>query len=223
MKKVAALGAVAVLFLLSLGLTYAEVQVGVKAGDWIKYDAITSGNSSSDMPQWVKIEFLNVAGTTVTYRETQHMSNGTEQSMIRTLDVASATGNATFQLLVPANSKTGDIIQMIEGGNVQVAGEKTETYAGASRTVIYASLSREGTQVNYYWDKQVGILLEVALTQGSASLAYKATSTNIWQTFPSNPLMLPSLSVEIMSICISTVVAVVIVVTALIYTRRKRS
>jgi len=223
MKKVAALGAVAVLFLLSLGLTYAEVQVGVKAGDWIKYDAITSGNSSADMPQWVKIEFLNIAGTTVTYRETQYMSNGTEQSMIRTLDVASAIGNATFQLLVPANSKTGDIIQMVEGGNVQVAGEKTETYAGTSRTVIYASLSREGTQVNYYWDKQVGILLEVALTQGSASLAYKATSTNIWQTSPSNPLMLPSLSVEIMSICISTVVAVVIVVTALIYTRRKRS
>ncbi|MEM3788237.1 MAG: hypothetical protein QXN95_00005, partial [Candidatus Bathyarchaeia archaeon] len=122
------------------------------------------------------------------------------------------------------NSKVGDTIQLVNGGNLTIAGEATGTYAGVSRTYVYASITEEGEQYNYQWDQQTGILLEVSATQGSASIAYKATSTNIWQgSSSSNPLSLPNLPIEIMSICLSTVVAIGIVATAIIYTRRKKS
>jgi len=138
-------------------------------------------------------------------------------------DVASGTGNLTFQALIPANSKTGDTVQVIGGGSVTITGEKTGTYAGASRTVVYASLLQEDMQFSYCWDKETGVLVEITLTQGSTSATYKATSTNIWQASSSNPLTLPSLPIEMLSISVSVAAAIAIVATAAIYTKHKRS
>jgi hypothetical protein len=229
MRKTITLGALAtLLLLLYTAFAYAEAQVGVKAGDWIKYDATTSGIdlASTNMPQWVKIEFLSVTETTVTFRQASHMSSGAEQSEIIMLDVASGVGNATFQVLIPANSKTGDTIYIVTGeGNsttITLSGETTGNYAGATRTMVYASLQQGDTQVSYYWDKQTGVLLEIKLSQGSAFIAYKATSTNIWQS-SSNPLTLPTIPIEILSISISLAAATAIITTAVIYTKRKRS
>ena len=224
MMKATAMGAIAMLLLLVVGLAYAEAQVSVKAGDWIKCDYVSGGDLPSDAPQWVKAECLSVAGTTATLRVTIHFSSGAEQTEIMTWDVVSGTGNLTFQLLIPANSKTGDTVQVIEGGNVTITGEKTGTYAGASRTVVYASLLQEDMQFSYCWDKETGILVEITLTQGSTSTTYKATSTNIWQA-SSTPLNLPTLNmpIEMLSIGMSVAAATVIVVTAAIYTKHKRS
>jgi hypothetical protein len=231
MRKTMTFGTLATLLLcLCTAFAYAEAQVGVKAGDWIKYDAITSGVDlvSTNMPQWVKIEFLSVTETTVTFRETSHMSDGAEQSEIRMLDAASGAGNATFQILIPANSKTGDTIQIVaDEGNytvITLSGEKTGNYAGATRTLVYASLPQGDTQVSYCWDKQTGVLLEIKLSQGSAFIAYKATSTNIWQassTLPNLPTL--NMPIEMLSISISVAAAIAIVATAAIYTKHKRS
>jgi hypothetical protein len=57
------------------------------------------------------------------------MSSGTEQNEIVTLDVVSGTGNSTFQMLIPANSKTGDTIKIVGYGDLTIAGETTGTYA----------------------------------------------------------------------------------------------
>ncbi|MEM2806874.1 MAG: hypothetical protein QXK86_08520 [Candidatus Bathyarchaeia archaeon] len=202
---------------------YAEAQVGVKVDDWIKYELIVSGTTPPpEMPQWVKVEYKSIAGTTVTLKITMHMSDGTEHTETHTIDVASGSGTAPFQAIIPANSKTGDAIQLVTDGSVIIAGEATGTYAGASRTYVYASITEGDVQHTYRWDKQTGVLLEINLAQSSASIAYKATSTNIWQGTPSsNPLSLPNLPIEIMSICISTAIAIAIVSTAIIYTRRK--
>ncbi|MEM3672786.1 MAG: hypothetical protein QW468_00965 [Candidatus Bathyarchaeia archaeon] len=210
-----------ILFLLCITFVYAEVQVGIKVGDWVRCDYVSGGTLPSDAPQWVKAECLSVTGTTATLRVTTHFSSGTEQIEIMTLDVTSGTGNATFQALIPANSKTGNTIQVIGGGSVTIAGEKTETYAGTSRTVVYASLTRGDVQFSYCWDKETGVLVEITLTQGSTSATYRATSTNIWQASSSNPLPMPSLPVEMLSISISVIVAIAIVATAIIYTRHK--
>ncbi|MEM3553602.1 MAG: hypothetical protein QW658_01430 [Candidatus Bathyarchaeia archaeon] len=162
------------------------------------------------------------SGTVATLRVTTHFSDGTEQTEIMTWDVASGDGNATFQALIPANSRTEDIIPAVEGGSVTIAGERTGTYAGASRTVVYASLTQGDMQFSYCWDKETGIIVEVTLTQGSMSATFKATSTNIWQgTSSPNPLSPPNLPIEIMFICISPAIAIAIVSTAIIYTRRK--
>ncbi|MBX5328707.1 MAG: hypothetical protein ACQXXE_05820 [Candidatus Bathyarchaeia archaeon] len=78
-------------------------------------------------------------------------------------------------------------------------------------------------QFSYRWDKQTGVLLEITLTQGSTSATFKATSTNIWQASSSSPLTLPSLPIEMLSISVSVVAAIVIVATAVIFTKHKRS
>ncbi|MEM3700558.1 MAG: hypothetical protein QXL57_06805 [Candidatus Bathyarchaeia archaeon] len=223
MRKTAAVGTIAMLFLFSVGSVYATAQLGVKAGDWIKCDYVSGSNLPSDFIQWVKVECLSAAGTTATLRVTTHFSNGAEQTETMTWDVASGAGNLTFQALIPANSRTEDVIQAVEGGSVTIAGEKTGTYAGASRTVVYASLTQGDMQFSYCWDKETGIIVEVTLTQGSTSATFKATSTNIWQASSSNPLPIPSLPIEMLSISVSLIVAIAIVATAVIFTKHKRS
>jgi hypothetical protein len=226
MRKTVTFGALAtlLLFFLCTAFAYAETQVGVKAGDWVKCEYLSGGNPPGDAPQWVKVECLSVTGTTATLRLTTHFSSRAEQTEIMTWDVASGTGNLTFQALIPANSKTGDTIQVIEGGSMTIAGERTETYAGASRTVVYASLLQGETQFTYCWDKQTGIVLEITLSQDSSSFTYKATSTNIWQA-SSPPLNLPTLSmpIEMFSVGISVAAAIAIVATAVIYTKHKKN
>jgi len=225
MRKTFTFGTLAtLLLLLNTAFAYAEAHVGVKAGDWIKCEYASGGSPPSGAPQWVKVECLSVTGTTATLRVIFKPTDGAEQIGIMTWDVASGVGNMTFQALIPANSKTGDNVKVIEGGNVTIAGEKTGTYAGASRTVVYASLMQGDTQFSYCWDKETGIVVELTLTQGSTSATYKATSTNIWQTSSSsNPLTLPTIPIEILSISISVAVAAAIITTAVIYTKRKRN
>jgi hypothetical protein len=102
-----------------------EVQVRVKAGDWIKIEyAITGWPAGQAYPLWLKVEFLSVEGTNATVRVTMHMSDGTEQ-------------NATL----PVDVVTGDSVYITGYGNVTIEGEATRTYAGASRKVVYTSFS----------------------------------------------------------------------------------
>ncbi|MGB9676175.1 MAG: hypothetical protein ACPL0C_03200 [Candidatus Bathyarchaeales archaeon] len=223
MRKTIILMTITALLLCCASLARAEAQVGVKVSDWVRCDYASGATPPEGAPQWVKVECISVTETTATLSVTTHFSNGAEQTEIMLWDVASGTGNATFQALIPANSKTGDIIKVIGNGSVTIAGEKTGTYAGASRTVVYASLSQGTTQFSYCWDKATGIIVEVTLMEGSASVTYKATSTNIWQGSSANPIVLPNLPVEMLSICISTAVAIAMVTTAVIYTRHRRS
>lgn len=224
MKQAAVLGIMVAAFLFSLNLVYAQAQVGVKVSDWIKYEFAGGGAAPPpDMPQWVKVECTSIAETTVTLRITMHMSDGAERTETCTIDVVSGAGNAPFQALIPANSKTGDTIQLVTKESLTIAGESTGAYAGASRTYVYAIITKEDGQYTYRWDKQTGVLLEIGVTQGSAPIAYKATDTNIWQASSQSPLSLPSMSIELLSISISLMVAIAIVATAVVYAKYKRS
>jgi len=170
------------------------MQVGVKAGDWIKCTYTISGwPSGTPYPEWLKVEFLSVEGTNATIRVTMRMSDGTEQSDTMTVDVAA--GGGTFQglsgFVIPANCTTGDSIYMTGYGNVTIAGETTGTYAGATRTVVYTSFSQYGTQLTYYWDKETGVMVEASVVSGGVTATGKATETNMWQAVP------PPLSVSI--------------------------
>jgi len=86
-----------------------EVQVGVKAGDWIKFEYTVSGwPAGQPRPEWLKVEFLSVEGTSATVRVTMRMSDGTEQSDTVPVDVVAGGGEA-FGLsgfVIPANLKS---------------------------------------------------------------------------------------------------------------------
>jgi len=196
-------------------LTPPEVRTGVKTDDWIKCTYTISGwPSGTAYPEWLKVEFLSVEGTNATVRVTMHMSDGTEQNATVPVDVVA--GGQAFGLsgfVIPANLTVGDVVYMSGYGNVTIAGETAGSYAGASRTVIYASFSQYGTQLTYYWDKQTGVIVEASTTSGTVTGTGKATETNMWQTahgFPIDPTL------------IYIVVAVVIVAAAVFLVLRRR-
>lgn len=189
-----------------------EMQVGFKAGDWIKYDyAISGAPPGTPLPQWIKVEFLSVEGTAVSVRATMHMPDGTEPSETMTIDVA--TGEGTFGGLsgfaIPANSKAGDSINLIGYGTLTIAGETTRTYAGASRTVLHASISQYGAQLTFYWDKQAGVMVEASGTSDGMTVTAKVTETNMWQAGPSAPTNWPLIAGVIGVIVVIGIVAVV--------------
>jgi len=190
-----------------------EVQVGVKASDWIKIEyTISRWTSGQPRPEWLKVEFLSVEGTKITIRVTMRMSDGTEQSDTVPVDVVA--GGEAFGLsgfVIPANLKTGDYVYITGYGNIPIAGETTRAYAGASRTVVYASISQYGTQLTYYWDKQTGVMVEASTTSAGVTATAKATETNMWQPTP-----------IWMQWWLWAIVAVVIVALAGVYFLKKR-
>jgi len=197
-----------------------EVQVGVKSGDWIKYDYTVGGGWPAEQPhpEWLKVEFLTVEGTNATVRVTMHMSDGTEQTNTGSINIGAESQMMEFSgLIIPANSKIDDSVYITGFGNVTIEGTDTRTYAGASRTVVYASFSQYGSQLTYYWDKQTGVMVEASMSSGDVSATAKATETNIWEAGPSGFPLDP------IYIIIIVVVVVAVVATVIILARRKKS
>jgi parallel beta-helix repeat protein len=188
-------------------------EVGVKVGDWIRYEyTITGAPSGTTPPTWIKAEFLTVEGANATVRITMHMSDGTEQNQTVTMDIASGGGSLyTFSgFVVCSNCTTGDSVYISGYGNVTIAGETTRTCAGAGRTVIYASFSQYGTQLTYYWDKLTGVMVEASVVSGAMTGTAKATETNMWQAsssgFPIEPIYLYVLAALVMVMAVGAVV-----------------
>jgi parallel beta-helix repeat protein len=195
------------------------VEVGVKAGDWIKCTyAISGWPSGTPYPEWLKVEFLSVQGTNATVRVTMHMSDGTEQNATVPVDVVA--GGGAFQgltgFVIPANCTTGDSIYMSGYGNVTIAGETTSSYAGATRTVVYASFSQYGTQLTYYWDKLTGAMVEASVVSGGVTATGKATETNMWQAAPSG------FPIEPIYLYILAALAIIIAVGAVAFIVRRK-
>jgi hypothetical protein len=190
--------------LLTLGipLVRAEHLVGVKVGDWIKYDyTALSAPSGTEIPMWVKAEILAVEGMNITLRLTMHLSNETEDSEVLTVDfvyyfyLPPRTLDTLFGwcFIIAANSTAEadyiyfNLMQPPLQVGKNLTGETVRTYAGASRTVVYADFlghlgGRYGSQpLKYCWDKQTGILVEASATINGVLVTAKATETNMWE------------------------------------------
>jgi hypothetical protein len=157
---------------------------GIKAGDWIKFDyKITGWPAGQPYPEWLKLEFLSVEGTTANVQVTMHISDGTEQSDTIPTDIGEGGGEALglAGFVISSNLTTGDSVYMTGFGNVTIEGETTRTYAGARRTVVYDSISQDEAQFTCYWDKLTGVMVESSTTYGGMTLTAKATETNMWE------------------------------------------
>jgi hypothetical protein len=195
--------------------------VGIKAGDWIKIQyKITGWPAGQPYPEWLKLEFLSVEGTSANVQVTMHMSDGTEQSDTAPVDLAEGGGEA-FGLsgfVISANLTTGDSIYMTGYGDIAIEGEPTRTYAGARRTVVYASISQSipyqgEVQLTYYWDKLTGVMVEVSMTYSGITATAKATETNMWEAGP------PAVGIQWW---IWIIVAVVVVAVGIVVYRLKK-
>lgn len=159
--------------------------VGIKAGDWLKLKyKFTGWPAGGTYPDWLKLEFLSVEGTIATVRFTQHVSDGTEQSDNATIDIMSNVEDPVLAgIVISANRTIGDSVYIAGYGNATIEAESTKTYAGASRTVVHASIRpTETEEVAYYWDKLTGVLVELSSISSDSRATAKAAETNMWET-----------------------------------------
>jgi len=159
--------------------------VGVKKGDWVKYDVDVT-NPVGYSTATAKMEVLDVNATSLTIHVTKQMSDGEESSQ-------SLTGDVTVGVdvwVIPANLTSGNSFNAPDLGIITIDGESTKTYAGASRKVVRAYILRSNTTYNkcgyeIYWDKQTGVAVEIFSfgigVYYREYLTYKATETNMWQ------------------------------------------
>ena len=154
----------------------AEIVVGVKQGDWIEYKVTVTG----DVPEqhnvtWSKIEVMAVEGKKIDVKITSRYSNGTEETATSTLNLE--TGQIGDAFIIPANLDKSDTFLLSEG-TITISGVEERTYAGATRSVVYASTS----VTMFYWDRSTGVVVEATSSYPDFTLATKAEKTNMWQT-----------------------------------------
>jgi hypothetical protein len=181
----------------------AEIVVGVKHGDWIEYNVAVTG----DIPEehdvtWCKIEVTAVEEKTVYVDITSRYSDGREETVPSTLNLE--TGQIGDCFIIPANLGEGDTFLEENEGTITISGVEERTYAGATRSVVYASTS----VTMFYWDRSTGFVVEATSSYPEFTLTTKAEATNMWQTqaFGIDPLF----SIVIIALVIVAVLAILL-------------
>jgi len=160
--------------------------VGVKVGDWVKYDVKRIGPEPAAWTPppmgravWVKVEVQNVSGTVVTISETILLSDGNQTSREISEDLQEASSAGFTYYILPANLHAGDIIGerivFVAADNSDYKWVKLTVNATVSRS--YGGSTREVNMLNYsflmpfieymnnysaeyYWDRESGFMLE---------------------------------------------------------------
>jgi len=173
-----------------------DYAVGVKAGDWIKYDITATWTGNGTQPsyvtetnkvEWIRIDVSSVAGTTVGLNETVQYNNGTQTFQSYDTDVQ---GSISSPFVAASNLTAGDPLSP-QNPETTINQTVTRMYAGANRNVnIIESTSSSQSYVSegrIYFDKSTGIMVELYMNQtdydnpgGYVETSVKATETNLW-------------------------------------------
>jgi len=231
--------ALAVAILLSVAQpSYAAYTVGVKPGDWIKYQVTltwtgtepdTSDFGELGEAQYMKGEVVAVDGTSVTAKMSMHMNNGSDITQILIGNVATGEGNLTI-FIVPSGMQKNDAFPGAMFGEgaitMSVTDTVSRTYAGASRTVNMYSLSMPPTSgfsaaISAYWDQATGVLTELSMSMSTPEqtmdMKVLATETNMWSSgifgfsFTSDPAVNTLILVGIIA-AVAAAVAIIVLV-----------
>jgi len=177
-------------------------RVGVKAGDWAKYDFSTSWISTNpeatepgkitEQRKLKEVRFYvkEVAGLNVTSELTLYFENGTETS--ETI-LGNIQEGSMSMFLVAADLQVGEAIAEFPAAPL-INETLVREYAGAKREVNHAkvalSLPLLNQTLDFYWDKKTGLLCEF-LTNGTRYVLggysetvtsyLKISETNVWQ------------------------------------------
>lgn len=213
-KILAAVTVSAVLFVTLIVLASAQLTVGVKKGDWIEYQVTFTGTPSPDHSiTSARMEIINVQGMEIYVNIVSTYENGTEVSTNSTLNLQ--TGQLIDNFIIPANLNTGDQFYDSNVGNITINNTQQRTYAGATRTVVFAN-SLNNT---YIWDQATGISVEGTSTASEYTMHSLAISTNIWQT-QSNVVTIDS--VILYAIVVITVIIITVIILLLAMRRKHK-
>lgn len=158
-----------------------NVTVGVKAGDWMEYKVtyIGAADPPEEYPNWFRFQIIDVQGTSITANMTYEALNGTISKNSGTYDLK----KGVLQLLVvPAGLTYADVFYHEKHGNITIIDDETGTYAGQTRTAVYAIFDEK----EVYWDQYTGIFLDSeqeVVNSDNQTVAQKVTlsATNLWR------------------------------------------
>ena len=203
--------AVLIVFLALTSLGFAQLPVGVKKGDWIEYNVTYTGSPfAGHNVNWARMEILDVQGDNITVKITSRYSDDTTENLTSNLNLA--IGHMIDDFIVPANLKSGDKFYDENYGNITITKAEQHVYAGATRTVIYATSGNN----TYVWDQATGVSVEGNSQTSDYSMHSIVAATNMWQ--PASGL---SGLMEVLVVAFGLfVIAIVLVV--LFYKRRKQ-
>jgi hypothetical protein len=173
---------VAVSILLScilLACASAQVSVGVHNGDWIEYNVTSTGapNQGHDV-QWARMEVTDVQSPNINVTITSQFTDGSNETITSTLNLE--TGHLIDDFIIPSGLKVGDSFPEENYGNVTITGSEVRTFAGASRTVLTATMGNS----SYVWDQETGVSLEGNTTTTDYAIYSVASATNMWLPTP---------------------------------------
>ena len=170
------LGATALLLLLCLGTVAAEDSVGVKKGDWIEFNVVTTGTPEEGHDvTWARMEILDVQGQDISVNVTTKAANGTFASGVMVLNPAE--GKVGVWFIIPPNLKPGEsFYDASENQTVIIEGSEQRTIAGATRTVTHASTPQRIKS----WDQATGVFVESIDVLPDYTLNATAYATNLW-------------------------------------------
>jgi hypothetical protein len=175
-KKLASTTVISAILLIAAGIACATVSVGVQKDNWIDYTVTLTGSPPADHEvTWARMEVTAVQGEAVSLNVTTQFANGTFLYEDVTLNLE--TGQLGDDFIIPANLNPGDTFLDQYHGNITISGVEERSYAGATRTVVYASAA----QNTYYWDKATGILVEGTSMFPDYTIHSIADKTNMWQ------------------------------------------
>jgi len=194
-----------IVFPMVLGQNTAEANlVGVKAGDWVKYDVFCAGEPFLwDSPllyydpvevDWVKVEVLSVSGSNVTVRETVHCFDGRERNSTFAISPHQKMTFGGSGYIIPANYSPGDTVGFAhiwvtygDWRDVELTLNDTvsRSYGGVTKEVNVVQWSHlypydvyiYNFSYEFCWDKNTGFLLEKTFQTYALSYGNASKST----------------------------------------------
>jgi hypothetical protein len=206
-KKYCLLIAVCLLFIL-IPSAYAQVNVGLKEGDWVEYTATYTGNPPETYPETIRIEIQNIQDTTITLEIDRDLLNGTKDVRTHSFDLEDG---APDLIIIPANLNVGDEVNHAGVGSFTVEGTADYEFEGETRDLIYASV----VGAEFKWDRTTGILIQADQSTDTFTQTWLAVDSNIEQTQASDldPMLLYGIII---------VVAIIIIIAVVLVLKRKK-
>lgn len=205
-----------IVFVFVLGLAsvvFADLSVGVKKGDWIEYAVTYTGSPTQGHGiNWARMEVTNVQDTNISVSINSRYPNGTTEIFNSTLNLK--TGKLIDDFIIPAHLNAGDSFLDQNLGNITISRAEQHMYAGATRTVLYASTS----QNTYVWDQATGVSVEATSVLPDYTMHTIVEATNMWQ--PNQGL---DVTVLLLVVVIVVIAIVAVVMAALRYRKKKTS
>lgn len=189
---------------------FAQVNVGLKQGDWVEYEITYTGTPPVYYPETIRIEVLTIQGTSITLEIERNLINGTQHSRNETFDLEDGAPDA---VIIPANLGAGDKIYHKDLGNFTIEGVADYNFKDLVRELIYANIA----QAEFKWDRETGVLVQAEQTTNTFTQKLLAVDTNILDPHTTN------IDTTLLYAVTITAVAILAVVGLIILKRKKQT